>query len=93
MPKPKIVNIVGSGHLSEKLNLDTLTCKLEKHDVEDIEYEPERYPGLLLKIKNPRAHITLYSTGKYIILGVTNEEDLEKAYMHLIKLLKEVKNL
>ena len=94
MVRPKIVNIVGSGQLPKRFNLDELSNKLYTVDaVKNIEYDVENYPGLLFKIKKPKTHVTLFSTGKYIILGATNTKDLNRAYDELVRILKKLETI
>jgi transcription initiation factor TFIID TATA-box-binding protein len=85
--KPQIVNMVATGQLNTKLNLSDVAVKI---DAKNVEYEPETYPGLLLKLKENGAHLTLYTNGKYIILGVKTIEETNKSYEILVKKLKEI---
>ncbi|MFX1523220.1 MAG: Lrp/AsnC ligand binding domain-containing protein [Promethearchaeota archaeon] len=49
----------------EKLNLDQIA-----HNNPDIEYDPERFPGLILKIDNSPITILVFSNGKIVINGL-----------------------
>jgi len=85
--KPKIVNIVATGKIAKKIDIVKIYQEL---DVPKKEYEPEVYPGLLIKIEvnGCLRHVTLYKNGKYIITGATSEEDVLETYKILLKKLK-----
>jgi transcription initiation factor TFIID TATA-box-binding protein len=82
---PKIVNIVSSGQFFHELNLDLLVDSL---DVKSIEYLPDSYPGMLIKIHETKCHITLYRNGKYIILGGSTIDEIYKTYQVIEDKLK-----
>jgi len=84
--KPKVVNIVATGQFPCELDIKKLYCEL---DLEDMTYEPEIYPALLVKVGENRSHVTLYRNGKYIITGVTSKKELMEAYNNIYNLLKE----
>ena len=91
-PVIKIQNIVASGTVGMDLNLNTLAMKLE-----NTEYEPEQFPGLVYKItvdkdKKPfRATFLLFSNGKVVCTGTKSEEEVHAALDQLIENLKKVK--
>ena len=71
-----IVNIVASGNLtSETLNLNQVAMAL---GLENIEYEPEQFPGMVFRMKEPKVVILIFSTGKVICTGARNKEDVER---------------
>jgi TATA-box binding protein (TBP) (component of TFIID and TFIIIB) len=71
--KPKIVNRVATGQFGKPLNLEELYKEL---DVPQKDFEPEQYPALLVKVGKNKKHVNLYRNGKYIITGITSEEEL-----------------
>ena len=87
--KPKIIiqNIVASGSVGFDLNLNTLAMKLE-----NTEYEPEQFPGLVYKLPQAKATFLLFSNGKIVCTGTKSEEQvyaaLEKLIENLNKILK-----
>jgi TATA-box binding protein (TBP) (component of TFIID and TFIIIB) len=87
MKKPKIVNIVATGSFDKSLNLEELYKQL---DVVQKEFEPETYPALLIKVGTDKKHVTLYQNGKYIIAGVTSQDELEATFNEIKKKLKEM---
>ncbi len=84
-PKITIQNIVASGNIGMDLNLNILAMKLE-----NTEYEPEQFPGLVYKLMDAKATFLLFSNGKIVCTGTKSEEDVHKAIDALIKRIKEV---
>ena len=84
-PEIKIQNIVASGSVGMDLNLNDLALKLE-----NTEYEPEQFPGLVYKLKAAKATFLLFSNGKVVCTGTKSEEDVHKALDKLIVNLKKV---
>jgi len=74
-PKVAITNMVCSYNLGKYINLNKLVVTL---NVENIEYEPEQFPGLVYRIKEPRIVVLIFSSGKIILTGGRNLEDIRK---------------
>jgi len=88
-PKINVQNIVASGSVDLTLNLNLLALELE-----NTEYEPEQFPGLVYKLGNPNATFLLFSNGKLVCTGTRNRQELEMAREKLLKNLKEaIKNM
>ncbi|MBW3000229.1 TATA-box-binding protein [Candidatus Woesearchaeota archaeon] len=85
-PEIKIQNIVASGSVGMDLNLNTLALKLE-----NTEYEPEQFPGLVYKLAEAKATFLLFSNGKVVCTGTKSEEDVHAALEKLIENLKKIK--
>ncbi len=85
--KPKIIvqNIVASGSIGMDLNLNTLAMKLE-----NTEYEPEQFPGLVYKLMDAKATFLLFSNGKVVCTGTKSEEAVHAALDMLLENLKKV---
>ncbi len=86
--KPKIIiqNIVASGSVGMDLNLNVLAMKLE-----NTEYEPEQFPGLVYKLPQAKATFLLFSNGKIVCTGTKNENEVNEAVDKLIENLKKIK--
>ncbi|MBU0614695.1 MAG: TATA-box-binding protein [Nanoarchaeota archaeon] len=86
--KPVIIiqNIVASGSIGMDLNLNTLAMKLE-----NTEYEPEQFPGLVYKLPEAKATFLLFSNGKIVCTGTKSEEEVHIAVDKLIVNLKKIK--
>jgi transcription initiation factor TFIID TATA-box-binding protein len=85
-PEIKIQNIVASGSVGMDLNLNNLAMKLD-----NTEYEPEQFPGLVYKLKEAKATFLLFSNGKIVCTGTKSEEEVHAAVDMLIVKLKKVK--
>lgn len=85
-PEIKIQNIVASGNIGMDLNLNTLAMKLD-----NTEYEPEQFPGLVYKLPMAKATFLLFSNGKIVCTGTKSEEEVHAAVEKLIENLQKVK--
>ncbi len=83
-PRVNVQNIVASGSINLALNLNLLALELE-----NTEYEPEQFPGLVYKLAEPTATFLLFSNGKLVCTGTKNRAQLEDSMKQLIKNVKE----
>jgi len=84
MPKPvhiqtgkikfKIENIVASANLEVELDLYAIA-----REVDNVEYEPEQFPGAILKLKDPKTSLLLFKNGKLICTGAKSAEDVDRS--------------
>lgn len=84
VPKITVQNIVASGSIDLNLNLNFVSLELE-----NTEYEPEQFPGLVYKLINPPATFLLFSNGKLVCTGTKNKQQLEESMNQLIKNVKD----
>ncbi|MFH1072593.1 MAG: TATA-box-binding protein [Nanoarchaeota archaeon] len=84
-PKINIQNIVASGSIGMDLNLNTLAMKLD-----NTEYEPEQFPGLVYKLMEAKATFLLFSNGKVVCTGTKSEAEVHNALDILIRNIKRV---
>jgi len=82
-PKINVQNIVASGEIKYILNLNEITLSLE-----NTEYEPEQFPGLVYKLENPNTTFLLFSNGKLVCTGTKNKKQLDEAMTQLLKNIK-----
>jgi transcription initiation factor TFIID TATA-box-binding protein len=85
-PKINIQNIVASGSIGMDLNLNTLAMKLD-----NTEYEPEQFPGLVYKLMEAKATFLLFSNGKVVCTGTKSEAEVHAALDKLVETLKALK--
>jgi len=83
-PQINVQNIVASGTVDLTLNLNALALELD-----NTEYEPEQFPGLVYKLGEPNATFLLFSNGKLVCTGTRNRTELDNAKKQLLKNLKE----
>jgi transcription initiation factor TFIID TATA-box-binding protein len=86
-PKVVITNIVCSYDIGKYINLNKVVITL---NLENIEYEPEQFPGLVYRIKDPKIVALLFSSGKIILTGGKNLEDIKKGLDFLEQKLESI---
>jgi transcription initiation factor TFIID TATA-box-binding protein len=86
-PDIEVQNIVTSGDLGEMLNLNAIAIGL---GLEDVEYEPEQFPGLVYRLDEPDVVALLFGSGKTVITGGEEPEDAEAATEVLISKLVDL---
>jgi transcription initiation factor TFIID TATA-box-binding protein len=59
--------------------------------LENSEYEPEQFPGLVYKLPGTNATFLLFSNGKIVCTGTKSEKDLRYAVKELVINLKKLK--
>ncbi|NCP72443.1 TATA-box-binding protein [archaeon] len=79
-----IVNLVATSNLNKPVDLFQAAVTLD-----DIEYEPEQFPGAIIRIHNPKITILLFKNGKMICAGAKSEADIKKSITVVKKLLKD----
>jgi len=75
-PELTVQNIVTSGDLGDSLNLNAIAIGL---GFEDVEYEPEQFPGLVYRVDEPDVVTLLFGSGKIIITGGKDPDDAAQA--------------
>jgi transcription initiation factor TFIID TATA-box-binding protein len=75
-PAIHIQNIVSSGDLDQPLNLNAIAIGL---GLEDVEYEPEQFPGLVYRFDDPDVVVLLFGSGKCVVTGGKELDDAEEA--------------
>jgi transcription initiation factor TFIID TATA-box-binding protein len=86
-PKIEIQNIVASTKLDTRFDIDKMAFELENS-----EYEPETFPGLVYKTKGSVTFL-IFSTGKIVCVGARSTNDIKESFDHLVKRLREIKAL
>ena len=80
-----VVNLVSTANL--KMDLDLFKTAME---LDNVEYEPEQFPGAILRIHDPKVTLLLFKNGKVICAGAKNEDLLKKGLKKASKLIKEI---
>ena len=47
--------------------------------LENVEYEPEQFPGLVYRILDPKVVILIFSSGRIVSTGAKTVEDVTRA--------------
>ena len=74
MAKFRIENVVASTSLGQELDLKAIALALGGS-----EYEPEQFPGLIYRIKEPKTAILLFRSGKVVCTGAKSLEHVRMA--------------
>jgi len=80
-PEIKIQNIVASANLGRVLSLNAIAIGL---GLENVEYEPEQFPGLVYRMSTPKVVMLMFGTGKIVITGAKKPEDTEAAVEKIV---------
>ncbi len=83
-PSIVVQNIVATSDLKTTLNLNNLAITL---GLENVEYEPEQFPGLVYRVRDPKVVVLMFSSGKIVLTGAKTEGDL---YLALEKIRTEL---
>ncbi len=86
-PDVRVQNIVASADLGVDLNLNAIAVGL---GLENIEYEPEQFPGLVYRLSDPRVVVLIFGSGKMVVTGGKKPEDAKRA---VEKIAEELRNL
>lgn len=81
-PDITIQNIVASADLHTVLNLNAIAIGL---GLENIEYEPEQFPGLVYRLSTPKVVMLLFGSGKLVVTGGKKPEDAEAAVEKIVE--------
>jgi transcription initiation factor TFIID TATA-box-binding protein len=87
VPRVAVTNIVCSYDIGRFINLNRVVATLS---LEAIEYEPEQFPGLVYRIKDPKIVALLFSSGKIILTGGKNLDDVKRGLDFLEDSLKDL---
>ena len=83
-PRIEVQNIVASTELKKRISFSKLL------ELENSEYEPEQFPGLVYRTDRGIAFL-IFSDGKIVCVGARTTKDIKNAISELIKKLKEIK--
>jgi transcription initiation factor TFIID TATA-box-binding protein len=80
-PEVDIQNIVASSELHKILNLNAIAITLGQ---ENVEYNPEKFEGLLYRVGNTSIETVVFKSGKIICTGAKSLDEVEVALNHLL---------
>ncbi|MFX0099072.1 MAG: TATA-box-binding protein [Candidatus Hodarchaeota archaeon] len=90
-PEWKIENVVATVSIElenpdEKIDLNQIARKYT-----DCEYNPERFPGLVMRVEDPKATILIFSTGKMVVTGLRKASEAGTVVNNVISKMKKAK--
>jgi transcription initiation factor TFIID TATA-box-binding protein len=81
----KVVNIVISTSLKHDVPLEKMAATLS-----NTEYNPEQFPGLVIRIKEPKTSALIFSSGKVVCTGARSMDKVEESIRKIIKSLEKI---
>ncbi len=84
-PKIQVQNIVATSDLESEINLNAVAITL---GLDRVEYEPEQFPGLVCRLKEPRVVVLLFGSGKLVCTGARRPSDVSLAVEKITKELE-----
>jgi transcription initiation factor TFIID TATA-box-binding protein len=83
-PKTMIQNMVASADLHEQVDLETAADLLD-----NVMYEPEQFPGLIYRMRDPKTVLLVFTSGKIVCTGGKSEENVYESVHKLYELLED----
>jgi len=83
--KIKIENVVASASLGVPIKLEKIVSNLD-----GVEYEPEQFPGLVMRLKNPKAAALIFSSGKLVCTGAKSPKEAKIAIACVVGKLRRL---
>ena len=80
----KVENIVASANLQVELDLFNIAMKLN-----NVEYEPEQFPGAIMRLKEIGTTLLLFKNGKVICSGAKSERQIAQSINRAVELLRK----
>jgi transcription initiation factor TFIID TATA-box-binding protein len=78
-PEITVQNVVAAGDIGlGQMELDEVALTLP-----NVEYEPEISPGVVYRVKNSRMTMLIFNSGKVVVSGAKDENDITRAVEEL----------
>ena len=86
MGKPDITieNVVSTANLGGKVDLETAAAYMD-----NLMYEPEQFPGLIYRMKEPKVVLLIFASGKMVITGAKSFKWSKEAAENMMTLLSD----
>ncbi|BBL68404.1 TATA-box-binding protein [Methanoculleus chikugoensis] len=79
----KIENIVASAKVTDSLDLPSLASRLK-----DAEYNKKRFPGVVLRMQDPKIAALVFGSGKVVLTGAKSIDSLSRGLEILVEKLR-----
>jgi transcription initiation factor TFIID TATA-box-binding protein len=83
-PIIQIVNVVASASLKHGIDIYA-ACKVLPRS----KYDRDKFPGLIFRMKKPKASFLLFSSGNMVSTGAKSEKNVTRAINKIIRMLKK----
>ncbi len=84
MVRIRIENVVASTSLGDALDLQSIALGLD-----GAEYEPEQFPGLIYRLKQPKTAVLLFRSGKVVCTGAKSMHEVETSVTSVAQQIKK----
>ena len=88
MPKTKAIiniqNVVAIATLNQKIDLNAVV-----KGYPEAEYRPDRFPGLVFRLKKPKTGTLIFGSGKMVCTGAKSGKESCSAIMNVVNELKK----
>ena len=86
LKNPEIVvqNIVASANLHGKIDLEAAADVLD-----NVMYEPEQFPGLIYRMRDPKTVLLLFTSGKLVCTGAKSEDMVYESVAKVYGVLRD----
>ncbi|WP_312912653.1 TATA-box-binding protein [Natronosalvus caseinilyticus] len=81
----EIQNVVASTGIGQEIELDALG-----QDLDNVQYDPDHFPGLIYRLQEPKATVLLFRTGKIVCTGATSAENADTALRLVFETLHDL---
>jgi transcription initiation factor TFIID TATA-box-binding protein len=79
-PEIRIQNVVASARFEHRIDLKGVVKAFP-----EAEYRPEKFPGLVFRVKRPKAAMLIFETGRMVCTGAKSEKDAGKAIDEVVR--------
>ena len=81
----RIENIVASAKITESLNLLLIASSIK-----DAEYNKKRFPGVVIRMQDPKIAALVFGSGKVVLTGAKSVDSLNKGLEILVQKLRDL---
>ena len=85
---PVVSNVVATADFKQKLNLKKIATACR-----NAEYNPARFPAVVIRIREPKATALIFAKGKMVITGARSEQFAMQAAKMFEKIVLKVTSL
>jgi len=78
---------VATADFKVDLNLNAVVLGM---GMENVEYEPEQFPGVVCRVKKPKVVVLVFSSGKLVVTGGKTVNDCEEGVQVIRKGLEDM---
>jgi transcription initiation factor TFIID TATA-box-binding protein len=80
----RIENVVATATLNQRIDLNAVV-----NGNPTVEYRPKQFPGLVFRLKRPKAAMLIFNSGKMVCTGAKCEKEAKRAIKKVIMELKK----